>query len=370
VIRRPGTGARGAACTAAALACLGCADARTSLRVVSPLDPEVLEWAEAAFEAEHPDLDILWSAATTGDARERLAGGDVDVWWGAPSWALARAASEGALRSPTPVPAWAAVLPAGMGDPEGLWLPTLADPLVLAFNPDSLSRGRAPRDWIDLLHPRWAGVIAWPDANATESGAAIVGTHVLVDGAQTGDTLAGLDWMGRVDRNVRDYLPDDRAVARRVMEGFASVAPLPLSVAERYRAAGRSLDYRIPESPTPAIVRGAAIGASTIHPDAAAMFLTWLGAPEQVRTMAERFALAPADPVRVTAPPGSALAILLAGLRYEIVPAGALAAGLEVWVDRWRTAVQGRAPRVSSRTPRAAPPAPSEVRSLSRSVAG
>jgi len=322
-----------------------CVDGRTRLVVLSPLDEMVRDWVEAAFEEANPGVDLRWEAVPPGEMESALRGSDAAVVWGPPAWILAAASRDGLLEPPVTGPSWAGSIPEGLVDPGRRWLPAFADPVVLAFNPDSIARSRAPRDWLGLLHPQWTGDLAWPDANASESGALIVGSRVTIGLAKTGDVNAGFDWLSRVDAIVGDYVPDDEELARRLHAGFALVGPLPLSVAERARAQGRSLEYRIPEDETPTLVRGVAVLRGAKDPTVAAAFVDWVGLDEQVMGLASRFAFMPADPAAAGAVPGSALASIAAGLRYAIPPADTLAEHLDEWVERWRTTVQGRHPR-------------------------
>jgi ABC-type Fe3+ transport system substrate-binding protein len=323
-----------------------CEDGRARLTVLSPLDAGVRDWVEATFEDAHPEMDLRWHAVPPDDLASALRSGDVSVVWGTPSWILAAAARDDLLEPPVAGPSWAASVPKGAGDPGNRWLPAFADPVVLAFNPDSIARSRAPRDWPGLLHPQWTGDLAWPDANASEYGAVIVASRVSMGLAETGDLNAGFDWLSRADAIVGDYVPDDDELARRLSGGFALVAPLPLSIAERARLEGRSLEYRVPEDETPTLVYGVAVLSGAEDPAAAAAFVDWVGLPEQVTGLAVRFALMPVDPTAAAAVPGSALASIVAGLRYAIPPADTLAEHLDEWVRRWRTTIQGRHPRV------------------------
>lgn len=326
-----------------------CSEGERVLVGLSPLDGEVLAWAEGAFEEDHPGIDLRWRRVPGEEVAAELAAseGEIGLVWGVPSWVLAGVAADGLLSPLGASPGWAAALPPELRDREDAWLATLTDPVVLAFNTDSLARSRAPRDWIDVLHPMWSGSVAWPDAGATESGALIVGTRVAVDGARTGDPDAGFDWLARVDANVDAYLAGDGDPARLIGSGAMLVGASLLSAVEAERRAARPVDYRVPESPTPVLARGAAVAAGAPDPAAAAAFVDWVGRPQQARELMDRFALLPAPPgLAEEASPGGALAAAAAAVRPALVPPDTLAARLRPWVERWRAEVQGRAPRV------------------------
>lgn len=333
-----------AACGTLALA--ACAAHEATVVVYVSGDPAVAEWLEDAYGSSHAG-EVLRVETLTGDAAlERLrgesAGAVADVWLGAPTWLMAQAAGEGLLAAAPPP--WAADVPDAMRDPGGRWTGWVADPAVLAYNTDRTSRSRAPGDWIDLFHPRWSGEVLLPDASGSEVMQAFVGTVVARMRSEAGDD-AGFDWLARLDANRKTYLADADELVGRLGNGDASLALLALSQAQTAREAGRPVDFRLPESGSPTLVRGVAVVAGGPHPAGAAAFLEWLGRADVRAAAAQRFLVLPATVGEVDGEPSWASA-LRANLPLDVAPADTVAAHLGGWVTRWRDEVMGRTPLV------------------------
>lgn len=301
------------------------------------------EWAEQAFRRADPDHAVRIVALAGDDAVRRLrleAGApEADAVWGLPSWRLAEAASEGLLGATAP--GWAGGVPGELKDPSGRWIGVSAEPLVLAFNTDSLSRSRAPRDWIDLLHPRWSGEILLPEPGPVDAVTALLAQRLWLAQEAYGEALQGMDWFARMDAWRGGYFVDADEAARALAGGQGVLALLPLSAAESLREAGAPVDYRVPESGTPVLVRGAALVAGGGHPEAARAFLEWLGSDEAVRGFLDRM---PALPARGF-PGGDApwIGRVAPALIPQWFPPDSVAGRVDGWVAAWRDDVRGRA---------------------------
>lgn len=343
----------------ASLALLACADARTTAVVYASVDARVAEWAADAFRDAHPDHAVRIVTFAGDEAVRRLrsesGGPEADVVWGLPSWRLAEAASSGLLEAAAP--GWAADVPDALKDAGGRWVGVSADPLVLAFNTDSLSRSRAPRDWVDLLHPRWSGEILLPEPGPVDAMTTLLAQRLWVAQQEYGDAMQGMDWFARLDAWRGGYFADAEEAARALAEGRGVLALLPLSVAEATRGAGRAVDYRVPETGTPMLVRGVALVAGAPHREAALAFLEWLGSEEAVSGLLDRAPLLPARsfPTGVAseggfhpggAAPGAShpwIARVAPALIPRWFPPDAVAGQVDGWVAAWRDDVRGRA---------------------------
>lgn len=309
-------------------------------------DPAIAEWLADGFRDAHPGetlrVERLDGPAALGRLRDERAAPVADVWVGAPTWLFARAAAEGLLAAAPP--SWAGALPDAMRDPQGRWMGWVADPMVLAFNVDRTSRGRAPRDWIDVFHSRWSGEVLLPDATESPTMEAFIGTVVARMGSESAGDDPGFDWLARLDANRKEYASGDD-VAHRLGRGQASLALLSLSQARAAMEAGRPVDFRVPESGAPTLVRGVAAVAGGPHPAGAATFMEWLGTPVVRAALTERFLLLSATSGAVEGEPSWA-AELRPLLRMELAPADTLAEHLGAWLDRWHEEVMGRTPLV------------------------
>lgn len=320
-----------------------CAAPEPALVVYMSAGTEVAAWIEDAFEASHPGQVIRLEAVPGTEALERLraeaANPTADVWMGAPSWLMAKGAAEGLLAES--MPAWGAAVPEEMRDARGRWTGWVADPVVLAFNAERTSRSRAPRDWIDVLHPRWADDVLLPDPRGSEAMAAFIGTRVARMRREGGDDAPGFDWLARLDAARRGYVTDGAELVRRLGAGEVSVALLPLSLAETAKQGGRPVDFRIPESGSPALLRGVGSVVRGPHAAAGAAFVAWLGSRDVRVGLAEHFAQMPAVEGALEGEP-SWVTDVRPLIRFEVVPADTLAAHLDGWLARWRDEVMGR----------------------------
>jgi iron(III) transport system substrate-binding protein len=306
----------------------------------------VLDWAEEGFEAAHPDVDLRWMQVASDETlrilREKKQEERPDVWWGAPSWLLAAAAQEDLLVAASP--SWIQDVPAYARDAEGRWVGVALDPLVLAFDRDQVSLGRAPRDWIDVFHPRWQGEVVAPDAPATIAGSLLVGSMVGRDLATGGDGLGGLDWLRRLDATVEEYAGSEGDVAARLVRGQATIGILRLSAARAVQHSDSSIVYRLAEAGTPVLVEGVAVPAGVTDLAVAGSFVEWLGSSGPSLDAALRFSRMPVrrDVGGAVAPDW--LVEASAALQPWVAPSEFLGAHLDAWIERWGDEVRRRSP--------------------------
>ncbi|HEX2781403.1 MAG TPA: extracellular solute-binding protein, partial [Gemmatimonadaceae bacterium] len=196
------------ALSAFALAACAKSDGRTVLTVYSPHGKELLEHYEKGFEAANPDVDVQWVDMGSQEVLDRLraekANPQADLWFGAPAEIFARAAGEGLLEPYSPT--WAALVPAEARDAGGHWFGTYLTPEVIAYNSHAVSRADAPRDWDDVLDPKWKGKVLIRDPVASGSMRAIFGAILARSVARTGSTAEGWEWLRRLDGNTKEYV--------------------------------------------------------------------------------------------------------------------------------------------------------------------
>src|SRR2546430_3120181 len=138
-------------------ACQG--DGRTPLIVYSPHGRDLLTLLERRFEQLHPDVDVRWLDMGSQEVYDRLrserANPQADVWFGGPATIFARGARDSLLESFRPT--WVDALePHGRG-PGDLYFAAYDAPAVIVYAEQAVKPGEAPRDWDDLLDPRWKG---------------------------------------------------------------------------------------------------------------------------------------------------------------------------------------------------------------------
>jgi iron(III) transport system substrate-binding protein len=282
-----------------AAASCGKGNSRTPLVVYSPHGKDLLQYYEQAFEKTHPTVDVQWVDMGSQDVLDRLrserANPQADVWFGAPAETFARAASEGLLEPYRP--SWAAVMPDESHDAKDLWYGTYLTPEVIAFNSDVVPATAAPKDWDDVLDPKWKGKIIIRDPIPSGSMRAIFGAIILRELKRTGSTAAGFDWLKRLDANTKEYVISPTMLYQKLgqREGVLSLYDMP-DIETLRQTTKYPIASRIPSSGTPLLVEGIAIVRGTRRAAQAKEFYEFVTTPEALRVAAQRFVRMPARP--------------------------------------------------------------------------
>jgi len=317
---------------------------RTPVVVYSPHGPELLKLVEQRFEAENPDIDVHWLDMGSQDALDRVrserANPQGDVWFGAPSVLFQRAVADSLLAPYRP--SWADAVPPRARGPGDLYFATYETPAVIAYNPKAVSADEAPKDWDDVLAPKWKGKILIRDPIASGTMRAIWGMVILRGIAATGDTAAGFDWLRRLDAQTREYTINPALLHQKLVrqEGVLSLWDLPDVLVEASK--GSPFAFTLPTSGTPVIEDAIALVRGAPHPEAAKRYIDWVGSMEaQIMAAREAFRL----PVRTDLPEDSLpqwAREVRAGLVVEPMDWDRLSRDGDSWMMWWDRNVRGR----------------------------
>jgi iron(III) transport system substrate-binding protein len=278
---------------AALLIVTGCGGkARVPIVVYSPHGKELLAEFERRYEAAHPDHDVQWLDMGSQDAYDRIRterqNPQADVWWGAPMTTFEKAAKEGLLERY--VPAWDSAVPPEFKSAGGFWYGTYVTPEVIMYNNRLLSESEAPRDWDDLLDPRWRGKIIIRAPLASGTMRIIFSALIEREREKTGSTDAGFSWLRGLDANTKSYAPDPTQLYLKIAreEGLVTVWDLPDVIVTR-RTYGYPFGYVVPRSGTPLITDCIAIVKGAKHVAEAREFYEFVTSVESMRHAAEKF---------------------------------------------------------------------------------
>jgi iron(III) transport system substrate-binding protein len=329
---------------AAAAVLAGCgADGRTVLTVYSPHGKDMLEHYEQTFEEAHAGVDVQWVDMGSQEVLERLraeaANPQADVWFGAPAETFSKAAKEGLLASYQPT--WAPAVPAEAHDAGDAWYGTYLTPEVIAYNADAVSAAEAPKDWDDVLHPKWRGKVIIRDPVASGSMRAIFGGIIARAVAQTGSPQPGYEWLRRLDANTKEYTLNPTLLYQKLgrQEGLISLYNMPdiATLRERFDI---PVTYVIPASGTPLLVDAIAIVKGTKRPDAARRYYEFVTSREAILEAARRFRRIPAR----TDIPADSLPAWIREALAQIKPMPGdqrmIADSLDVWMRYWDTRIK------------------------------
>jgi iron(III) transport system substrate-binding protein len=296
-----------AALLLAAATLAGCGDSRTPVVLYSPHGRDLLSLLETTYEASHPKIDVRWLDMGSQEVFDRIrsekANPQADVWFGGPDTIFGRGAEEGLLQPYRP--AWADAVPSGSRDPKNLYFGAYRSMPVLVYNTDAVSAADAPKDWDDLLDPRWRGQVLIRDPLASGTMRTMFGMILARSVDETGSPERGFEWLRRLDAQTKQYVLNPalmiEELARR--EGLVTVWDLTDILWQQKR--GKPLGFNFPTSGTPVIDDSIGLVAGARHPAAAKAFIDWVGSPEAQRLAADKAFRLPArtDLSRADLPP-------------------------------------------------------------------
>jgi iron(III) transport system substrate-binding protein len=315
--------------------------------VYSPHGKEMLGEFERQFEERHPAIDVQWLDMGSQDAYDRIRtereNPQADVWWGAPMTAFARAEQEGLLDRY--IPAWDTAQAAEFKSVQGFWYGTFVTPEVIMYNTQMLTPEDAPKDWDDLLDPRWRDkiIIRYPLASGTMR--IIFSALIQREIARTGDSSAGFHWLQRLDANTKTYVADPTQLYLRIarQEAPVTVWDLP-DVQLQVQTNQYPFGYVIPASGTPLVIDCIAIVKGSKHPEDARAFYEFVTSKESmIRQAAAFFRI----PTRRDIPP-SMLPEWMARLplRPMDVDWKSIALHEKEWMKKWDEEVKGSGKRL------------------------
>ena len=329
---------------ALAAACSG-NDGRTVLTVYSPHGKDMLAHFEGSFEAVNPTIDVQWVDMGSQEVLDRLraesANPQADVWFGAPAEIFDRAASENLLDPYTP--SWSAAVDTSARDARHRWYGTYLTPEVIAYNTEAIDSADAPKDWDDVLDPKWKGRVVIRDPVASGSMRAIFGAQILRSIRETGSPEAGFAWLRRLDANTREYVLNPTILYQKLgrQEGAITLYNMP-DIAMLKERVGIPVGYIIPTSGTPLLVDGIAIVKGTKHPAEARSYYEFVTSQPAMLQATRQFVRIPArtDVPRDSLPRETAAALAL--IKPMPMDRTLLAKHLDEWMTYWDANIRNR----------------------------
>src|SRR5256712_5464140 len=278
-----------------ALAVTGCSsDGRTPLVINSPHGRDLLTLLQRRFEQLHPGVDVRWLDMGSQEVHDRVrserANPQADVWFGGPATIFARAAADSLLEPYRP--SWAgAIEPHGRG-PGDRYFGVYETPVAIVYVERALKPEEAPRDWDDLLDPRWRGKILIRDPLASGTMRAVWGMVIERGLKATGDTAAGFQWLRRLDAQTKEYVLNGPLLDQKIVrqEGLVTIWDLPDILLTKRD--GLPLGYVFPRSGAPVIEDAIGVVRNARHRAQAEAFVEWVASPEaQLRAAREVYRL-------------------------------------------------------------------------------
>ena len=265
---------------------------RVHLVVYSTHGKELLTEFQQLFEGQHPEINVRWLDMGSQDVLDRVRSErenpQADLWWGSPSVLFQQAENENLLQMYSP--SWASHISADSHSPNRQWYGTYFTPEVIAYNNAALRVEEVPRDWDDLLDPKWKNKLIMRDPLASGTMRTIFCAMILRSYRETGSPQAGYEWLRKLDANTKDYVANltilSQKLARR--EGLITLWNMPDIELQRERY-HYPLDYVIPGSGTPVVTDGIAILARAKNVPAARDYYEFVTTRENLLLAARKY---------------------------------------------------------------------------------
>lgn len=259
--------------------------------IYSPHGKDILSDFQKQFEAEYGikmEFLDMGSQEILDRIRSEKNNTQADVWWGAPQVNFDQAKDNDLLAEYKP--SYADSLDEIYHDPDWMWSGTSMTPEVILYNSKEISKEDAPKDWDDLLDPKWKDevIIRYPLASGTMR--TIYSSMIYRTYKDSEDPAEGYEWLKKFDMNTKEYAANPEIMYNQVAKGVGSLTvwnmPDTVMLAKEK---GYPFDYVLPESGTPVLTEGIAIIKDAPHPNAAEAFYEFVNTPEAAKLLAESY---------------------------------------------------------------------------------
>ena len=262
------------------------------LLIYTPHGQDLLRDFVARYKERYPGADVQFLDMGSREILERVRvernRPQADLWWGAAHTTFQTAVDENLLAQYHPT--WADKVPATSRDEKDRWYGTYETPQVIVYNSDVVSAADAPRDWDDVLDPKWRDKVLIRNPNPSDTMRAIFGAMIWRFYKDTGSPDKGYDWLRRLDANVHEYTADGTLLMQKIArrEGLLSLWDMP-DVRLYKEQKGFPVSYMVPASGTPVVTDGIAIVRGAPHEEEARRFYEFVTTPESLIYAAHKY---------------------------------------------------------------------------------
>jgi iron(III) transport system substrate-binding protein len=272
--------------------CRGGANSGRRLLIYTPHGQDLLKDFIARYKERYPDANVQFLDMGSRQILERVTvernRPQADLWWGASHTSFQLAAEENLLAQFRP--SWADKVSASSRDQNDRWYGTYETPQVIAYNTEAVSAADAPRDWDDVIDPKWRDKVLIRNPNPSDTMRAIFGAMIWRFYKDTGSTDGGFDWLRKLDANVHEYTADGTLLMQKLVrrEGLITLWDMP-DVMLYKEQKKLPIGYTIPASGTPVITDGIAIIKGAPNEEEAKRFYEFVTTPESLAYAAHKY---------------------------------------------------------------------------------
>ena len=252
----------------------GATDSATGSLTLYTSEPEgKVDEIIAAFNEEHPDVDVQVYRAGTGDLKARIeaekASGSVeaDLIWAADAPTFEAFKSEDLLAQLNDVETGEVI--DGAVDPEGYYVGTRIISTVLAYNTSVIDEADAPQSWTDLTDARFRDKIVMPDPAV--SGAAAYNATVWMNNDELGE-----DWLTALGENAPMIAASNGPTSQEIAGGGHPVGVVVDYLVRDLAAQGSPVKEVYATEGSPYITEPIAVFADSKSQSAAELFINFV----------------------------------------------------------------------------------------------
>jgi iron(III) transport system substrate-binding protein len=263
----------------------GCHSSSHRLVIYTPHGEDMLRDFVTRYKQAHPEVEVQFLDMGSGEVLERLRAERnrplADLWWGAAHTTFQTGADENLLAPYRPT--WADKVPDSARDVQDRWYGTYETPEVIVYNSQAVRAEDAPKDWDDMLDPKWRDKILIRNPNPSDSMHAIFGDIIWRSYKETNSPDKGYEWLRKLDANVHEYTADGTLLMQKLarQEGLVSLWDLP-DVRLYQEQKKLPVAYNFPASGTPVVTDGIAIVRGAPHEEEAKRFYGFVTTPDSL----------------------------------------------------------------------------------------
>ncbi|MBP1156434.1 MULTISPECIES: extracellular solute-binding protein [unclassified Paenibacillus] len=263
---------------------------KQKLVIYTARDKTVIDEIIPKFNAQNPNIEVEVLTMGAQQIMERVRGEkanpQADFWWGGTQSALMTAANEGLLESYKP--SFGGNIPDLYKDSQDRWYGEMLLPEVIMYNSKALKTEDAPKDWDDLLDPKYKGKIIIRGVLASGTMRTIYSSMIFKEGGAT-DPAKGYEWLKKLDANTKEYAQDPTNLYLKLAreEGTLSLWNLQDILIQKHLK-NQPFDYIYPASGAPILVDGVGLVKGAKNSEAAKKFYEFLFDPKLRVELAEK----------------------------------------------------------------------------------
>ncbi|MEQ7054498.1 extracellular solute-binding protein [Paenibacillaceae sp. P-4] len=250
---------------------------KEKLVIYTARDKNVVDEIIPKFEAKYPNMEVEVLTMGAQQILERVRGEkanpQADFWWGGTQSSLMTAADEDLLEGVKP--SFADSIPALYKDSQDRWYGEMLLPEVIMYNSHALKQEDAPKDWDDLLDPKYKDKIIIRGVLASGTMRTIYSSMIYKQDAS--DPTKGFDWLKKLDANTKEYAQDPTNLYLKLAreEGTLSLWNLQDIMIQK-ELQKQPFDFIYPASGAPILVDGVGVVKGAKNKESAMKFYEFL----------------------------------------------------------------------------------------------